>query len=295
MKALRRQLMAAIAMVLVAAIALGSSTYAWFAQNTKVTASEVTVVAQTAKNLSITLNGKGATDWATSVTLADPNAGKTDVSGDGVVRYWPVSATENSKFIGKTTETTLSANWTGEDSVTFYSIDNSNKVNSADNYKATVEMNDTTLGSTDTLGKNFQVATPANYWKDTMTLRYDYTEGQTTAIDAKVTVEVPEAITSLGADDKDITKALHVALVTADKKWHMADMGDNTLDNTAHTLTADFSSIITALTAGTANAQDVVAYIWYEGEDTDCFTNASLKPQFLKTTFEFSIHEAGTT
>ena len=32
-KALKKQLMAAIAMVLVAAVALGSSTYAWFAAN----------------------------------------------------------------------------------------------------------------------------------------------------------------------------------------------------------------------------------------------------------------------
>ena len=35
-KAIKRQLLAAVAMVLVAAIALGSSTYAWFANNTNV-------------------------------------------------------------------------------------------------------------------------------------------------------------------------------------------------------------------------------------------------------------------
>lgn len=37
-KALKTQLLAAIAMVLVASIALGSSTYAWFANNNKVDA-----------------------------------------------------------------------------------------------------------------------------------------------------------------------------------------------------------------------------------------------------------------
>lgn len=45
-KAIKRQLLAAIAMVLVAAIALGSSTYAWFANNAKVTATGMSVTAQ---------------------------------------------------------------------------------------------------------------------------------------------------------------------------------------------------------------------------------------------------------
>lgn len=45
-KALKTQLLAAIAMVLVASIALGSSTYAWFASNSKVTANGMQVTAQ---------------------------------------------------------------------------------------------------------------------------------------------------------------------------------------------------------------------------------------------------------
>ena len=44
-KALKRQLMAAIAMVLVAAVALGSSTYAWFATNNNVKAESMSVIA----------------------------------------------------------------------------------------------------------------------------------------------------------------------------------------------------------------------------------------------------------
>ena len=45
-KALKKQLAAAIAMVLVAAIALGSSTYAWFVSNNTVTATTSTISAQ---------------------------------------------------------------------------------------------------------------------------------------------------------------------------------------------------------------------------------------------------------
>lgn len=45
-KALKKQLVAAIAMVLVAAVALGSSTYAWFVTNNKVDATTSTISAQ---------------------------------------------------------------------------------------------------------------------------------------------------------------------------------------------------------------------------------------------------------
>ena len=45
-KALKRQLMAAIAMVCVAAVALGSSTYAWFITNNQVDATTTNISAQ---------------------------------------------------------------------------------------------------------------------------------------------------------------------------------------------------------------------------------------------------------
>lgn len=45
-KAIKRQLLAAIAMVLVAAVALGSSTYAWFVSNNTVTATTASISAQ---------------------------------------------------------------------------------------------------------------------------------------------------------------------------------------------------------------------------------------------------------
>ena len=45
-KALKKQLAAAIAMVCVAAVALGSSTYAWFVSNNNVTATTTSIYAQ---------------------------------------------------------------------------------------------------------------------------------------------------------------------------------------------------------------------------------------------------------
>lgn len=64
-KALKKQLVAATAMVLVAAVALGSSTYAWFVSNNKVTATTATISAQSnAPFLKIAKTGETLTDTA---------------------------------------------------------------------------------------------------------------------------------------------------------------------------------------------------------------------------------------
>lgn len=52
-KAIRKQLLAAVAMVLVAAVALGSSTYAWFAANSMVSAQGMQVQAKTEGGIEI--------------------------------------------------------------------------------------------------------------------------------------------------------------------------------------------------------------------------------------------------
>ena len=70
-KALKQQLIAAIAMVLVAAIALGSSTYAWFVSNTQVKAQTATVSATTVNTLLISKAGQK--QWGTVYTFDTGN------------------------------------------------------------------------------------------------------------------------------------------------------------------------------------------------------------------------------
>lgn len=79
-KALKQQLIAAIAMVLVAGIALASSTYAWFVNNATVTATGAEVTASTAYSLLI--SKENGTDWQTTKPLAT-NSGLTPVSTIG--------------------------------------------------------------------------------------------------------------------------------------------------------------------------------------------------------------------
>lgn len=84
-KALKKQLGAAIAMVLVAAIALGAATFAWFVNNNAVTATGADVSTSSAvPNLCITSTGK-TTD---SMTAAEDNPSK----------LYPVSTNDAANF-----------------------------------------------------------------------------------------------------------------------------------------------------------------------------------------------------
>lgn len=70
-----KKLIPALAMLLVSAILLGTSTYAWFSMNTKVDATSMEIVAKS--NNTFLLIGTGANDTAAeiqAVTPVDPNA-----------------------------------------------------------------------------------------------------------------------------------------------------------------------------------------------------------------------------
>lgn len=69
-KAIRKQLFAAVAMVLVAAVALGSSTYAWFAANNEVTAEGMQLQAQGETGIVIKSVENKQSKWATTASAA---------------------------------------------------------------------------------------------------------------------------------------------------------------------------------------------------------------------------------
>lgn len=98
-KAIRKQLLAAVVMVLVAAVALGSSTYAWFVNNTMVKTSQATLSATTAYALLISEGATGAgSAWTTTHTMT--NASNATLE--------PVSTTgKNSVVYGGSAETPM--------------------------------------------------------------------------------------------------------------------------------------------------------------------------------------------
>lgn len=77
-KALKKQLGAAVAMVCVAAVALGSSTYAWFVSNNQVTATTTQIAAQS-NSAYLVIDNKATNDKSTNAA----QAGETVGEGEG--------------------------------------------------------------------------------------------------------------------------------------------------------------------------------------------------------------------
>ena len=96
LKSLKTQFIGAIAMVLVAAVAMGSSTYAWFTLNNRVTASNMQVKAKTAGSLVITdtsalpAASTTSTDWRFTDAQTELLASTHD---------WAVGTTMGLKFV----------------------------------------------------------------------------------------------------------------------------------------------------------------------------------------------------
>ena len=136
-KALKQQLIAAIAMVLVAGIALASSTYAWFVNNAQVTATDVKVTATTAYSLMIKGNDAGDA-YGTSKKLGDTQA-LTPVSTIG-----EIATTTGGTDIANEPKFFASNAWNANSEVyTFTQVNSKTKTSEADGaptyfYKDTV-------------------------------------------------------------------------------------------------------------------------------------------------------------
>ncbi|MDO5140693.1 MAG: hypothetical protein Q4D40_04420 [Eubacteriales bacterium] len=255
-KALKTQLMAAIAMVLVAALALGSSTYAWFAQNTKVTADSMTLSAQTAANLSIS---KTSATAGFGTSIAFDNASK----GAAIV---PVTMTAKIDAAYAAIGTAGTQTKIDGEEIKFYKIDNDNNVQDPSVTTADHPIS-TQLQTDGSVTDYFTEDTGLdNVLKNTFWVKYDAEAGTTKAV--KLTLTVKDADSTGTA----INNAFHMGILvygatTADNKFYNYDMSATTPAAGVYTFNAD--SFVT-LTSGTPVKMDVFA--WYEGEDEHCTT-----------------------
>ena len=257
-KAIRKQLLAAVAMVLVAAVALGSSTYAWFAQATQVTASGMSVKAQSEGGLIISNESK--TDWKTSSTA----------SHNDVAPLVPTSTADCTAWYHNKSEDYNDA--------------------AAKQATGTYETLVTTLGKTDgtpnTGGIGF-VDADGNFSKGTNENGYyllnkfyikssaDAMTGTTLYINK---IEVTGATTSAELD-----KALRVSIVINGKTYIYAPFDGATLEyyvkgaadkTTAINAKDKFVNTATDVTNIPANSTDspieAAVYLYFEGEDANC-------------------------
>lgn len=272
-KALKTQLLAAIAMVLVASIALGSSTYAWFASNSKVEATGMSVQATTAKNLVISTNATLHTDEATTQASAftgtctlNPSSVQTlagsqnffKVTDSKGVDYTGGKAGVDTKFEAATPVTSQISGDVAKH--TFYiRVDGTASDTMKNLYVNSITV---TRGTTQDISKALRVGVVC---------------GDNGFIYAPIT----DATTTYNA----INKAGTVASV--ETGIYKDDTG-SALNARTTALTAYESTSVLANEVKSNAYTQVDIYIWYEGEDDACTSANGVSVETLSVSLEFS-------
>ena len=287
-KAIKRQLLAAIAMVLVAALALGSSTYAWFVNNTRVTAGSFSATATTSNALEISNDNSTwltAIDLGTELTTWAP-VSTTDMALFAKDKTWGTSDNSKGNVVTEWDDATAGTHYYSK---TFFLKANQD---------CTVQLNANTSISETTATKNGILNA----------MRIGFVSG-----DEKVVYQVADTNVTAAASRRDTTedtnevngiaKAIKVTSgspntysVAATEFTRTATITTN--GSTGATTASD--AIIAAsennTTLGTANekyivhltantAKEVKVYIWLEGCDFDCVS--SIAQGAISTTLEF--------
>lgn len=274
-KALKTQLLAAIAMVLVASIALGSSTYAWFASNNKVTATGMEVQAQAEGGIEIAYT-KSTETTATYQTSA--TAGVTTAAA-----LAPTSTLDTSAWYHASAQTAGAST-------------------AKDDTRKTLTLTETTMSAPSNFGSLGGDGTVLYY----MVQNFNIRSTTPSALAKGLTVDS----VSVAGNTADMSKALRVAIKlgtkvliynptsdtastynvysgyaggTATKAGTVSCIGKDTATLLADTAT----TVIPAKGTSDNGGVDVLVYVYFEGEDTNLFTDA-FKAEGLKVTVNFS-------
>jgi hypothetical protein len=249
-KALKSQLLAAVAMVLVAAIALGGSTFAWFVTNSTVTANGMSVQA-TAENGIEIQEATTPTVWASSASGIHGTA----------AQLIPVSTTDATAWYHASA---LAKTASAVDATTFETL---------------------TLSETNGVGKIDSADTKGYYIHDTFNIRAT----ATAASDLKVSGLTVTAGDDLAPGLRVLIKCGSNTFICApDASATMAyNVGDARTATTALTV-AQLQNQVLASTVSTSGVA-VQVYIYFEGEDAAIYTdNIPATLQSLSVTLEFT-------
>lgn len=281
---LKKQLAAAIAMVLVAAISLGTSTYAWFVNNTKVTAGKTKVSATTANTLLI----KNENDeWATTYDFGDT---ETHTNFVPVSTIGKNSADEFEFFTqndwGKNTSNKITVNKVSKvaDSNSYWTKNFEIKASQACKLYLDTDTKFET-GAGNTMNKVLRLALVVkdsnDNWKKTVIYQIDHDKNadgsyNTTLEDASSADGINNAISGFDTTGGSATEgAAQVgAIVSPATKWIVSSTprsnalatarDDNSLD-----VTVNAADMLYEFTR-TNEVVNITAYIWMEGCDYDC-------------------------
>lgn len=287
-KAIKRQLLAAIAMVLVAAIALGSSTYAWFVSNTKVTATSSSVKATSATpNLLIVEGGSVGTPLnkggKTAASIASTKeTALYPASTDDCLNWWVVSGWE--------------ANGTTQLANAYYkptinSTDSGSNVKSGQYTQGSLKLNAYQVSTYSVYTANGDVdlcldpENPISVSVKTTGTNHPTGSGFMKALRVGIVVDgtlklvyAPQTETAASGNDKDsntnsattVWRTVNDASSTKDATYPV--VSGNTFTDWGATDNHDGTYTKPTNTLGkvTSTGSVVQIYVWLEGTDTDC-------------------------
>lgn len=261
-KAIKRQLLAAIAMVLVAAIALGSSTYAWFVASGTVKAEGMKVQAQAESGILIKEN-KTTAQFGT-VANVTANAAK----------LYPTSTTDLTKWYHAVSQ----------------QADDAESQQTAEN--AYTELNAAELKDY-RLVNQFVIRSATNTAISNAKLliqNVTVSSGETTQ-NLNKSIRVGIKVSHGGAQDS----ATYIYAPKAGSAFTLTAKydGNKTVTENIKATTNDFLTLADNTIPANDTGLTVDVFVWYEGEDANCKTSniisseGSLTPDELSVSVEF--------
>ena len=257
-KALKTQLMAAIAMVLVAALALGSSTYAWFVSNNSVTATTTNISAQSNSAYLVIDNADAGSTKTTSTSSATASE-----TFDPDTKLYPAQCKNNFDSAGKKS---------GDEGFTsaVYQFESA--------YASAKDL------ATEKVGTRFAVGNPETAATKDYTLANTFYIG-TGTYDGTFTNLKVTGVTVNNTTSSQLEDAMRV-LVTCGSEWTVWSKAG--IESGSHQTSSSADGIIkeSGITKGTDAT--VKVYVYYDGADSKVFTTnlENLKDCGVTVTFE---------
>lgn len=277
-KAIKRQLLAAIAMVLVAAIALGSSTYAWFVASGTVTATGMSVNVKSEGGLAISADGNA---WS---TLADASLAIKTLMPASTADFtkWSTAtaASPSAKDADQTKRQAITVNVPTDGTLTDnsyvvakkFQIRSSNPEQLANGlYVSSVDVKVGDANPSKTMSTALRVGLECKVDKDT-TKKFIFSP---VAFDESVKENTPTESYKFFADATDTTGTAVTISTVGKTGGVIVDAG-------------------TKVPNATASAIQVQVYIWFEGEDNNLYSD-NLHVEDLSITINFTSDSFGTT
>ena len=252
-KALKKQLGAAIAMVCVAAIALGSSTYAWFVSNNTVKGTTTNISAQS-----------NAAFMVIDKTVTSANSGTEDSYTGEATKLYPAKVDKIDKAVtsgnGDTTKGYVMQSAFASDA------------------GATTMKDGTLFDITGTANANNITGTAATGTADAavqsgFAIKQTFYIGEKTGTTKLANLRVSDIKMTETSTEKDLTNAMRV-LVICGNNWIVYDK-DKTVKATNITANSDGQYVLKTegfQGVGVDNQVTVDMYVYYDGDDTNVYT-----------------------